>query len=300
MQMLEHKRKENKYICVGLDTNFEDIPEKVSDFLRKEDVKLNCGGTGPLIKAFNRRIIAATKDVAGAYKYNLGFYLANGLQGHWALQESIGVSREMAPDVPVILDGKFGDVGLSSSQYARFAFEVLGVDAVTVNPYGGREDGLDAFLEYKDKGIFVWCRGSNGGAKDFQDLEIVNISFDALYDEPVYEFVAETVSVWNANKNCGVVTGATYPDQLGRIRQVVGDMPMLIPGIGAQKGDLKKTVKAAIYTNPKTGEKSLPAIFNSSRGIIYASSGEDFAEAVRKKARSPNRKILKTLEEARA
>jgi len=306
MQMRENKRIENKYVCVGLDVSSDNIPPEIIAFLRKE-LRVDFGAKGPLVKAFNRKIIEATNDIAATYKYNLGFYLADGLQGLWALQESVEMSRVIAPDVPIILDGKFGDVGLSSSQYAKFAFEELRVDAVTVNPWGGRADGLDAFLEYKDKGIFVWCRGSNNGAEEFQDIEFLSISAGALYDKPIYELIAERVSGfneyegpvpeagWNVNANCGVVMGATYPEQLARVRQVVGDMPILIPGIGAQKGDLEKAVEAAIHIDLKTGKKSLPAIFNSSRGIIYASEGEDFAEAARQKAIEMNDEIMKAL-----
>jgi orotidine-5'-phosphate decarboxylase len=301
MDMLRKKFTERKNVCVGLDTEHAKIPDCVLSIYDRMI------GIGPRMRMFNRDIVEATCDIVCMYKYNLGFYLREGMQGIWALEFSVKDARAIAPDVPIILDGKFGDVGLSSSQYAKFAFEVLGVDAVTVNPWGGRGDGLDAFLKYKNKGIFVWCRGSNEGAREIQDLKINTVSGGALYDQPIYELVAERVSGfneyegpmpesgWNANRNCGVVMGATYPDQLARVRQVVGDMPILATGIGAQKGDLKKAVKAAIYTDLKTGQKSLPAIFNSSRGIIYASEGEDFAESARQKAIEMNDEIMKVL-----
>jgi orotidine-5'-phosphate decarboxylase len=184
--------------------------------------------------------------------------------------------------VPIILDGKFGDIGHSAAKYAKFAFEELGVDAVTVDPWGGRADGLDAFLEYKDKGIFVWCRGSNKGAEEFQDRLYLDVAL-------------RVGKLWNTAGNCGLVMGATHPTKFVEVRRVVGDMPMLIPGIDAQKGDLEKSIEAAICTDLTTGERSLPAIINSSRGIIYASKGEDFTEAARKKTEEFNDKILNVL-----
>jgi len=292
MQMLKKKHGERKHACIGLDTRLEEI-----------------SATGHNILEFNKAIIRATKDIVCAYKPNLGFYLADGIRGLYALRETVEFSHTIAPGVPVILDGKFGDIGLSAAQYAKFAFEQIGADAVTVNPWCGLADGIDAFLECKNKGIFVWCRGSNKGSAEFQDLEITTVSAGALYDQPLYERVAEDVSgfneyggprikdSWNTNLNCGIVVGATYPEQLARIRRVVGDMPILIPGVGAQHGDLEKSVRAALYTDFETGEKTFPAIINSSRGIIYASSGEDFAEAARKKTLELNRQIRKTLKE---
>lgn len=296
MEKLRSKWAENKQVCVGLDTDPGEISQEVVRSLRsKHHLPLTYSiSNGLLMSAFNKEIIRETCDLVCAYKFNLKFYLAELHRGLWALQESIAFAKEAASNIMIILDSKDGDVGVSMKKAAEFAFDKLGVDAVTVNPWGGYEDGLDAFFDYKDKMIFVWCRGSNKGSSEFQDIELSSITPGALYDKPFYELVAERISGfnessgsvlrdrWNKFLNCGVVVGATHPEQLNRVRVVVGDMPILVPGIGAQKGDLERAVKSAMYMNPQTGQKSLPALFNSSRGIIYKSKGVDFAEAARK------------------
>lgn len=308
MEMFKQKWREKKYVCVGLDSKLEKLPMHIN---------VRYGGVGPKIKNFNSEIILATRDVACAYKYNLGFYL--GMQRLWALEESVRFSKTSAPDVPVILDWKAGDIGSTLEEYASYAFEELGVDAVTVNPWGGRKDGIDSFLKYNDKGIFVWCDGSNEGSGEFQNLitfpadfnldggllEARNIGVynftDQLrtlkrYSVIMAERVAATVSRgWNTELNCGVVVGATRPANLLKIRKLVGDLPILIPGIGEQKGDLESSVKAAIYIDSATSVETFPAIVNSSRSIIYASNGIDFAEAARDKTIELNNKILEIL-----
>jgi len=170
-----------------------------------------------------------------------------------------------------IIDAKRGDIGNTSRMYAKSIFEDLKADAVTVSPYLGG-DSISPFLAYEDKCAFILCLTSNKGAEDFQLQEIDN--------KPLYELVAEKIVQWNQKGNCGLVVGATYPDQLKRIREIVGKLPILIPGVGAQKGDVEKTVRFG------TDNQGNLAIINSARGIIYASTGEDFADAAREKAES--------------
>ena len=312
MQALKEKREEKKWVSVGLDTDFDEIPPEVVEFLRKRYNLASYEAQGPVMFAFNRTIIEATCDIVACYKINPEFYAASGLQGFWALERTAEYLHDMHLGFPWIFDRKYGDVGHTNKASAHYAFGILKVGAVTVNPWGGREDGLDVFLKYKNKGIFIWCRGSNKGAREIQDIKITTISGGALCDEPIYELIAERVSGfieyvgpspelgWNISRNCGLVMGATYPEQLAQVRRVIGDMPILIPGIGAQKGDLAKTVKAAVYIDPETGKKSLPAIFNSSRSIIYASEGEDFAEVARQRTLDLNIEIVKIFEEVSA
>jgi len=249
-------REKGSYVCVGLDTDVKRIPEAV------------VGDTGERIVTFNRAIIESTSNYACAYKCNMAFYESAGKQGYEALHESI---RFFPLDALLIIDAKRGDIGNTSAQYARAVFDRLGGDAVTVNPYMGY-DSIAPFIEYEDKGIFILCLTSNAGSADFQKLSLAN-------GRPVYMEVARKITEWNTSGNMGLVVGATHPEELARIRKIAPDIPILIPGIGAQKGDLEKTVRAGI------GKNRAPALINSSRGIIYASSGEDFAEAAGRKCR---------------
>lgn len=308
MEKLARKREEGKYVCVGLDTDFSSISFEIIEFLRRKRSRSSpsLGVRGPAMLAFNRAIIWATSNIAACYKLNRAFY--EGKQGIWALDNTVKFLHEIAPNVPWIFDAKYGDIGNISRVYARYVFHELGADAVTVNPYGGRADGIDAFLEYKDKGIFVWCRGSNEGSRELQDIGILTwrtpggspeIAIHQLLAERISGFNEYTGVVrqdgWNKHGNCGLVVGATHPNELEGVRGVAGDMPILIPGIGAQGGDLAGSVKAALYISPTTGEKSLPAIFNASRSIIYASGKLDFAEIARKKTEELNSNIRDTL-----
>lgn len=257
--MLEHRWGEDTTICVGLDTVYDKIPECV------RCPGGNPVGVGAAIVAFNRAIVEATADLVCAYKPNTAFYEAYGPEGIVALHDTIVGIHEIAPTVPVILDAKRADIGNTNAGYVTWAFDYLGTDAITVHPTLGAE-ALEPFLSRADKGVIVLCRTSNPGAGEFQDL-IVD-------DEPLYLKVAGNVATkWNTNGNCAVVVGATYPNELRRVRQVVGDMPILIPGIGAQGGDVEQTVKAG------RDSRGRGMIINSSRGIIFASSGADFAEA---------------------
>ena len=269
-KLIEAKWAQDKFVCVGLDSEFERIPAHVGN---KE------AGVYSSIVEFNRTIIEATKDLVCAYKPNIAFYEAHGSEGLSALQETMRGIRHIAPDVPTILDAKRADIGNTNAGYVKMAFEYLKADAITVHPYLGSES-LRPFLECADKGIFVLCRTSNPGAGEFQDLKVTKsivMDNESMFDS-VYEIVAKQVTKtrWNENGNCGLVVGATYPKELQEIRAIVGDMPILIPGIGAQGGDVEQTVKAG------KDSRGRGMIINSARGIIFASNGRDFAEAARR------------------
>ncbi len=244
----------NSLLCVGLDPDLDKLPTNLRDV------------ESPYF-AFNKAIIDATADLVCAYKPNSAFYESRGPAGIAELKQTCDYIRQNYPELSIILDFKRGDIGNTNDHYAKFAFDYLRADAVTVQPYEGRE-AMQSFLDYKDKGVIVLCRMSNPGAGEFQDLETGG--------RKLYLQVAENVAKnWNANGNCLLVVGATNPTELAEVRKVVGDdMILLVPGIGAQGGDLEATMKA--------GDNSL--IINSGRSIIYASSGEDFADAARTEA----------------
>lgn len=233
----------------------------------------------------------ATRDLVCAYKPDSAFYEAHRDEGIAALRRTIEYIHVIAPEVPIILDYKRGDIGNTNLGYVKSAFDFAGADAVTVSPYLGQM-AMQPFLDRKDKGIFVLCRTSNDGVDEFHGLE-VNITED-LFNEfvrhsptndkviaapktlPLYAYVAERIrTLWNANGNCGLVVGATAPKELARIRRIVGDIPILIPGIGAQGGDLEATVKAGADSHDQG------MIINLSRSVLYASNGPDFADAAR-------------------
>jgi orotidine-5'-phosphate decarboxylase len=242
----------NSWICVGLDPVMERLPDTVRD------------ADSPLL-AFGQAIVEATADLVCAFKPNLAFWLAEGPKGLGALQELIAT---IPNDIPVILDAKFNDVGHTAAAYARTAFEVLGADACTANPYLGL-DALRPFLASEEHGVFLLARTSNPSAPDLQDKSVG--------DHPLYEEVTRLAVQWDAQLpgTCGLVVGATYPEELARLREIAPSLPFLIPGIGAQGGNLE----AAVTHGPTAG--GLGPVINSSRGIIYASQGPDFAEAAR-------------------
>ncbi|MDP3992751.1 MAG: orotidine-5'-phosphate decarboxylase [bacterium] len=279
MQMLQAKWDEGKFVCVGLDSDLAKIPTSVKEAVAKWEFATD---KSDVIFAFNREIIDATKDLVCAYKPNVAFYEAYGDSGLSGLRQTIYYILRVAPDVPVIYDAKRADIGNTNDGYVRSAFGVPGepdlyclyADAITVNPYLGRE-AMQPFLDCGDKGIIVLCRTSNYGAGEFQDLP-VQTDWAPEGTMPLYQYVAMRVAKdWNANGNCALVVGATYPDELAQVRQIVGDMPILIPGIGAQGGDLEATVKTG------KNSRNQGMIINSSRGIIFASSEPDFAEVAR-------------------
>lgn len=242
----------NSLLCVGLDPDPAQTTVRVNTFY------------------FNRAIIDNTSDLVCAYKLNLAFYEVQGEEGMESLRRTI---KYIPRDIPVIGDAKRGDIGNTAKAYATALFDNLGFDAVTVNPYLGF-DSIEPFLQYRDKGIFILCRTSNAGAVDFQSL----ICESEQGRRQLFEVVALKASKWNTNDNIGLVVGATYPEELKLIRQSHPDMPLLIPGIGAQGGDLALAVR---YGVDARGQK---AIINSSRQIIYASKGNDFAQAAGKAA----------------
>ncbi len=248
-KLLNVSRKNNSLVCVGLDPDPDLMPQ-----------------VG--VYEFNRAIIDATSDLVCAYKPNLAFYEALGIEGMEALLKTV---EDVPSGIPVIADAKRGDIGNTARAYAKALFETFGFDATTVNPYLGY-DSLEPFLVYEDKGVFILCRTSNPGAADFQDTlsqESPTSSF------PLYELVARKAQAWNTQGNIGLVVGATYPGQLKRIRQLCPEMPLLIPGIGAQGGNLAAAVRYGVDAN---GER---ALISSSRPILYASKGNNFATAAR-------------------
>lgn len=262
--LLANQWARGNFVCVGLDSEFSKIPK--SAHIGVHGLAVNVANT---IVEFNRQIVETTKDLVCAYKLNSAFYEAFGAEGVEALQRSINDIHNIAPDVPVILDAKRADIGNTNMGYATAAFDVLRADAITVHPYLGAE-AMQPFLARAEKGIIVLCRTSNPGSDEFQDLTMITA-------DPLYKRVAHNVSkTWNKNGNCSLVVGATYPDELREVRGIIGDMPILIPGIGAQGGDVEKTVIAGQSSNGQG------MIINSSRGIIFASNGADFAEAARR------------------
>ncbi len=252
-KLLSASATNQSLLCVGLDPDPERIP-------------------GADVLKFNIEIIDATSDLVCAYKPNLAFYEALGATGLKALERTVA---HIPPTIPVIGDAKRGDVSSSSKAYARALFDVLGFDAVTVNPYLGH-DSVAPFLDYKDRGVFILCRTSNDGASDFQDLALLDTGDDRR--APLFEQVARKALEWNTSKNVGLVVGATHPEQLIRVREICPDLPLLIPGIGAQGGDLALAVK---YGTDSRGQR---AIISSSRQILYASKDSDFARAAQREA----------------
>ena len=269
-EMLEAQWSRGNFVCVGLDSEFEKIPESAHEDGNETDLSV-----ANTIVAFNRAIVEATKDIVCAYKPNVAFYEAQGAEGIKALQRTIFDIHFIAPDVPVILDAKRADIGNTNAGYVRMAFEYLRADAITVHPYLGHE-ALQPFLDCKDKGVFVLCLTSNPGSCEFQCMDVAGDTVPGSY-MPLHKYVAHRVAnYWNKNGNCGVVVGATHPEELSEVRGRALGMPILIPGVGAQGGDVEKTVRAGM-----DGRKQ-GIIINSSRGIIFASKGPDFAEAARR------------------
>lgn len=248
-------RQKNSLLCVGLDTDLSKIPQ----FL------LN--SADPIFE-FNKAIIDATQDYVAAYKPNLAFYEANGVAGIRALEKTI---KYIPEGILTIADAKRGDIGNTSRLYAKAYFEHFGFDALTVNPYLGH-DSVKPFLESEEKGVFILALTSNPGSQDFQYF-----SDDR---QVLYQRVVKTVVSWNEKGNCGLVVGATHPTELKQVRKIAPDLPFLIPGIGAQGGDLALSLK---YGTDQNGDL---ALFNSSRGIIYKSNQPDYARAAKNEAQN--------------
>jgi orotidine-5'-phosphate decarboxylase len=251
-QLAEAWRRHDSLICIGLDPELERFPPGIA------------ANASPILE-FNKAIVDATADLVCAYKPQFAHYAACRAEGE--LERTIEYIHRVAPGVPVILDAKRGDIGSTAQKYAVEAFERYGADAVTVNPYLGA-DALEPFFEHADKGVIVLCRTSNPGARELQDL--------AVHDGKLYELIARlAVERWNSRGNVALVVGATYPQELAAVRAIVGDMPLLVPGIGAQRGDVAKAV-----ANGQTA-RGTGLILSSSRAILYASRSDDFAAAAR-------------------
>lgn len=254
-KLLAAERRSQSLLCVGLDPEPARLPEELR--------------TLPVEKAvtrFCRAIIEATVPYVSVFKPNLAFFEVLGPGGLVALQEIV---RSIPAYIPVIADAKRGDMGNTARNYAAAMFETYGFDAMTVNPYQGR-DAVEPFLKYREKGVFLLCRTSNPGSRDFQDLRVQDTDGQTRL---LYEVVARRILEWNEADNCGLVVGATYPQELSALRALCPTLPILVPGIGAQGGDLKAAVLGAV---DEQGER---AIISASRSILYADPGSHYAEA---------------------
>ncbi|HYD78718.1 MAG TPA: orotidine-5'-phosphate decarboxylase [Paucimonas sp.] len=244
-------------LCVGLDPDLAKIPEDIQD--RPDAIFHFCAA-----------IVDATADVVCAFKPQIAYFAGLGAEDQ--LQAICAYIREKYPRIPIVLDAKRGDIGATAEQYAREAYERYGADAVTVNPYMGY-DSIAPYLERKDRGVIILCRTSNPGGSDLQFLDVAGT--------PLYQHVARLVAEkWNTSGQCGLVVGATFPAELAEVRAIVGDMPLLVPGIGAQGGDIEATMNAG-----KTASGN-GMMINSSRAILYAKQhgDEDFTQAARRVA----------------
>ncbi len=266
-------KKQKSLLCIGLDTDIEKLPVK----FKKEQAPQFI---------FNKYIVDLTHNLVCCYKPNSAFYESHGPDGLTELKRTCDYIRQTYPEIPIILDFKRGDIENTNEGYAQFAFDYLHVDAVTLQPYLGKE-ALDPFLKQKNKGIMILCKTSNRGSGEFQDLVVsspdnsdpkqTDLPTDTQ-DSPMklYQYVARQVaSSWNKHKNCSLVVGATFPEELAEVRAVVGDMTILVPGIGAQGGDLEKTVKAGINSQ-KSG-----IILSVSRAILFADNPKEEAQKLR-------------------
>ena len=242
----------DSWLCVGLDPDPESLP------------------AGVPLEAFLRGIVDATRDLVCCYKPNLAFFEALGLAGQTTLRTLL---RALPTDIPVLVDAKRGDTPQTMRFYSRAIFDELGADAVTVNPYLGA-DSLAPFFDYADRGVFVLCKTSNPGAGEMQDLTVT----DGSVSEPLFLHVARRALTWDRHGTLGLVVGATYPSDVAAVRQLAPGAPILLPGVGAQAGDLERSVRAAIDT---TGGG---AIVNVSRSLLYASKGPDWQAAARAEA----------------
>jgi orotidine-5'-phosphate decarboxylase len=247
--------KNNSLLCVGLDPDMEKLPKHL---LKSKYPVFD----------FNKAIVDATHDLVCAYKPQIAFYSAHRAEDQ--LEMTMQYIVDKYPDLIIILDSKRNDIGNTAAMYAVEAFDRYQADALTVSPYLGG-DSMTPYFDRKDKGVIILCRTSNAGSGDLQDLEIKG--------EKLYKVVAKkAVNEWNYNKNISLVVGATYPNELKEIRSLVGDMPLLVPGVGVQGGDVQATVKNGV---DKSGTGMM---INSSRGIIFSDSGANFDQAARKTA----------------
>ncbi len=263
------ERQNGSMLCVGLDPEPAKFPTHMQ------------GDTGKIYD-FCAAIVDATADLVMAFKPQIAYFAANRAEDQ--LERLMAHMRRTAPQVPIILDAKRGDIGSTAEQYAREAFERYGADAVTLSPFMGF-DSLQPYLTYHGKGAFLLCRTSNPGGDDLQLQRLGSVAGEPL----LYEHIARLAQgPWNLNGQLGLVVGATYPAEIERVRAVAPTMPLLIPGVGAQGGDAVATVKAGWRgvkgAHGTVGETLSPIIVNSSRAILYASSNPDFAQAARREA----------------
>lgn len=256
-QLVEQIRKKNSFLCIGLDVDLDKVPK---DLLAEEDP----------IFAFNKAIIDATHQLCVAYKPNVAFYEAYGLKGWKALEKTINYLNENHPEIFTIADAKRGDIGNTSSRYAKAFLQDLAFDSITVAPYMGK-DSVEPFLAIENKYTILLALTSNQGAFDFQTLKVNN--------QEIYKKVIEVSKTWKNSENLMYVVGATKAEYLAEIRKIIPNSFLLIPGVGAQGGSLQEVCKYGM--NNQVG-----LLVNSSRGIIYASDGKDFADAAAKKARA--------------
>ncbi len=257
-------RRNDSLLCVGLDPDIAKFPDEVK-------------GRPDAIAEFCKAIIDATAGFACAFKPQIAYFAAIGAEDQ--LQAVCDYLKTAHPDIPIVLDAKRGDIGATAEQYAREAFERYRADAVTVNPYMGF-DSVEPYLQWQDRGVIVLCRTSNPGGSDLQFLEVDG--------KPLYQHVARLVAEkWNRHGQCALVVGATFPQEIAQVRAMVGDMPLLVPGIGAQGGDIEATVKAG-QTADGAG-----MMINSSRAILYAKreGGESFAQAAARVAQQTRDEI---------
>ncbi len=273
-QLIEKRWEQGHFLCVGLDTDYAKLAPRYPGV--------------PVAEAlfrFNRAIIDATAAYCCAFKPNSAFYEGYGPAGLEGLIRTNQYIRETYPDHPIILDAKRADIGNTNQGYVKAAFEICAAHAITVHPYLGKE-ALQPFLSNPAIGVIVLCHTSNPGAAEFQELSGAG---ELLY-QTVARRVAET---WNENHNCSLVVGATYPEQIAAVRKIVGDLPLLIPGIGAQGGDLRQTVIHALDS------RGMGMIINASRSILYASAGADFATAAAREAQKLDQAIRALIGEIR-
>jgi orotidine-5'-phosphate decarboxylase len=262
-QLRTAERQNGSLLCVGLDPD----PAKFPDQYR---------GDSNRIYDFCAAIVDATADVVIAFKPQIAYFAAHRAEAQ--LERLVAHMRSAAPHVPVILDAKRGDIGSTAEQYAIEAFERYGADAVTLSPFMGF-DSVAPYLKYYDKGAFLLCRTSNPGGDDLQSQRLASVDGQPF----LYEHIARLAQgPWNLNGQLGLVVGATYPAEIERVRALAPTVPLLIPGVGAQGGDAAATVKAG--WRRENGETVAPIVVNSSRAILYASAGADFASAARTEA----------------
>jgi len=257
------ERQNNSMLCVGLDPEPTKFPDRIK-------------GDSNKIYDFCAAIVDATADLVNSFKPQIAYFAAHRAEGQ--LERLMEHMRRVAPHVPIILDAKRGDIGSTAEQYAIEAFERYGADAVTLSPFMGW-DSVAPYLKYHDKGAFLLCRTSNPGGDDLQNQRLASVDGQPL----LFEHVARLAQgPWNLNGQLGLVVGATYPKEIERVRKLAPTVPLLIPGVGAQGGDAVATVKAGLRS--ANGDITGPIIVNSSRAILYASSGGDFSESARRVA----------------